>query len=779
MRSISQPGKSKCQCGLASRYLEVALLLSTIWWKPCGSIVPVNKIIMTCPTTQRTFMKDVQHLYRTIDASTNGQASIIAADEMTVKVSLRPTSGYNAHAEFLLTIKCCSTYPKDSPDISFDTPIFHPNIDPSSGPICLSLLYDWRSCYNLLDMVKAVLYVIDHPAFDSPNNDFGIVNDPAQLPTMTARVLAGLPVKGRCFPPNTAWVKWARDNGCLPTGEEELEEAGAAIRTGDEVDLKGGEEIDAPVNASALENKVPFSETIYAPSDGTSDTVPSFAKMRYLFDLEEKITSWGPYDRHCTPFEVESQRVLIWHPSNGRNKDNHTVFYFFEFLGTDHHRNELGEHYNTLFVGTVLREYQSHPESRQTSSSCPCNMFEVKEAVRHTLTEDFCPWSALDGRGINALFSGLYFESNRLRGNVPYFLDEGSGDGSGNQDIERLFNSCHSDHGDVFAVPTELSDTELFESDAQSKMSDLVVNLIPESEVSAMEERDNSANESDKECKEPSSSVSFSNCKDGHMSYPLITDCTDCRSDYNRIRKSINVGLAPVWKWFSRSTRWSIRFAPQQIVDLSMTGIKIPPWRASSGRMMSDICRFCAKNQDITNLVLLDPTALSPLSPLLNLMRYRELPSPRLTGVLWMTPLNALSPFYRVPIPVKEELQESEFDGCEERDGAYPTPICLRFLAVISLAINWMAWLSRMENYAALGMSRFHPALISAPVAACLLQPFSLGCGQAPLMDLWPLWSLRRLLTLSLRLSRLPSAHGHGSHHHLRYLFPFSDLDEI
>nr|CDS22313.1 UBiquitin Conjugating enzyme family member [Echinococcus granulosus] len=758
---------------------------------------------MTCPTTQRTFMKDVQQLYRTIDASTNGQASIIAADEMTVKVSLRPTSGYNAHAEFLLTIKCCSTYPKDSPDISFDTPIFHPNIDPSSGPICLSLLYDWRSCYNLLDLVKAVLYLIDHPAFDSPNNDFGIVNDPAQLPTMTARVLAGLPVKGRCFPPNTAWVKWACDNGCLPTGEEELEEAGAAVRTGDEVDQKGGEEIDAPFNAAAPENKEPFSETIYAPSDGTSDTVPSFAKMRYLLDLEEKITSWGPYDRRCTPFEVESQRVLIWHPSNGRNRDNYTVFYFFEFLGTDHHRNELGEHYNTLFIGSVLREYQSHPELRQTSSSCPwyayteysgsscqsylsyisslnlSNMFEVKEAVRHTLTEDFCPWSALDGRGINALFSSLYFEDNRLRGNVPCFLDEGSGDGSGSQGIGRLFDSCYSDHGDVFAVPTELSDTMLFESDAQSRMSDLVVNLISESEVSGMEEHDNSANESDKECKEPSSSVSFSNCKDSHMSYPLITDCTDCQSDYNRIRKSINVGLAPVWKWFSRSTRWSIRFAPQQIVDLSTAGIQIPPWRASLGRMMSDICHFCAKNHGMKNLVLLDPMALSPLSPLLNLMRYRELPSPRLTGVLWMTPLNALSPFYRVPIPIEEELQESELDGCEGRDGAYPTPTCLRFLAVVALVTNWVAWLSRVESYAALGMSRFHPALISAPVAACLLQPFSLGCGQTPLMDLWPLWSLRRLLTLSLRLSQLRLALGHGSHHHLRYLFPFSDLDEI
>ncbi|CDS36418.1 hypothetical protein EmuJ_000351200 [Echinococcus multilocularis] len=51
---------------------------------------------------------------------------------------------------------------------------------------------------------------------------------------------------------------------------------------------------------------------------------------------------------------------------------------------------------------------------------------------------------------------------------------------------------------------------------------------------------------------------------------------------------------------------------------------------------------------------------------------------------------------------------------------------------------------------------QFHPALISASVATCMLQPFSLGCGQAPLMDLWPLWSLRRRITLFLQ--DVPSA---------------------
>ncbi|KAL5965119.1 hypothetical protein TSMEX_007149 [Taenia solium] len=87
-------------------------------------------------------------------------------------------------------------------------------------------------------------------------------------------------------------------------------------------------------------------------------------------------------------------------------------------------------------------------------------------------------------------------------------------------------------------------------------------------------------------------------------------------------------------------------------------------------------------------------------------------------------------------------------------DGALCSPFllvknpCLRFLAVVGLVANWVAWMSRMESYAALGMSRFHPGLISILVAACVLQPLSLGCGQAPLIDLWPMWLLHRLLNL-------------------------------
>nr|CDS22308.1 expressed conserved protein [Echinococcus granulosus] len=63
----------------------------------------IRLLQMTYPTTQRTFMEKVQQLYRTIDDSTEGQASTIGIDEMTVKVSLLPKSSFNAHIGFTLT----------------------------------------------------------------------------------------------------------------------------------------------------------------------------------------------------------------------------------------------------------------------------------------------------------------------------------------------------------------------------------------------------------------------------------------------------------------------------------------------------------------------------------------------------------------------------------------------------------------------------------------------------------------------------------------------------
>ncbi|KAM3172213.1 hypothetical protein ACTXT7_015008 [Hymenolepis weldensis] len=71
-------------------------------------------------------------------------------------------------------------------------------------------------------IVKATLYLIEHPNCDSPNNSYAATVEPSQLATKTARVLAGLAVHGRRFEPDGPWYEWARADNLLPTEEEEL-----------------------------------------------------------------------------------------------------------------------------------------------------------------------------------------------------------------------------------------------------------------------------------------------------------------------------------------------------------------------------------------------------------------------------------------------------------------------------------------------------------------------------------------------------------------------------
>uniref|UniRef100_A0A5K3FX21 Zf-RVT domain-containing protein n=1 Tax=Mesocestoides corti TaxID=53468 RepID=A0A5K3FX21_MESCO len=77
--------------------------------------------------------------------------------------------------------------------------------------------------------------------------------------------------------------------------------------------------------------------------------------------------------------------------------------------------------------------------------------------------------------------------------------------------------------------------------------------------------------------------------------------------DYFRCVQHVNMKMQPQWQWFFRQTRWPFRFAPQQNVDVSAHENRIPPWRASVGRLLSDVCNFCARNRQMQNLILLDP----------------------------------------------------------------------------------------------------------------------------------------------------------------------------
>uniref|UniRef100_A0A5K3FGU8 UBIQUITIN_CONJUGAT_2 domain-containing protein n=3 Tax=Mesocestoides corti TaxID=53468 RepID=A0A5K3FGU8_MESCO len=785
-------------------------------------------VLNSCPlqmshsATQRSYLKDIQQLYRTIETSTDGQASILCVGEMSVVISLHPKSGYNAHAAFTVNINCPVSYPREGPKVLFISPIFHPNIDNSSGSVCLNFLNEWLSCYNLLDVVKALLYLIEHPNFESTNNTFGYLENTDLLVKKTMRLLAGLPVNGQRFAPNQAWCEWAEAHGCLPIGEEEDDENDGASNVVEDVTQmvgvgdgqESGDEHDVVSDAVASVYKADVKEKRDGDAAVFDENVLSFANIRFSVGSETDSQSSPPYRRKYALVHIEMQRINIWNPTDSPNANTPSVFYFCELVGDRYTQMEFHSLYSTLFTGDVLRCMQSRLESRQTSSLCPWYIFYqhthysnhssstsvfdlsflfTKKFNRPELTDDFCPWSHADGGGIWDILGSLF---KRRRSSAPSTPSQDAVQGF---DMAFLFNTsfevedsdvdkeCGKEEGeDEKDEDNGMETLEVLEREEKKldnlATSDKAASDLEENKPCYVDGNEDGGNGNtgvdDEEMSTydqinlPEDTQTYESSRTYEMEPEVVSGLNDdgwIMNDYMWCVGTLNADMQPQWQWFFRQTRWPFRFAPQQKVDVSVHENRIPPWRASVGRLHLDVYNFCKQNRQMQNLILLNPLALSPLSPLLNLMRHAVEPKAHLTGILWMTPLDALSPLYQVPIP----RQDGNSEGEELKKHPYPRPLYLRFLTLGAFLSNWLAWFSRIETYSSLGISRFPPAAVSDPVAGCVLRPYSLGCGQSPLIDLWPLWLARRLPLLPCHLSLL--CDGRIS----RHMFPFADLDEI
>ncbi|KAK0658930.1 ubiquitin-conjugating enzyme/RWD-like protein, partial [Cercophora samala] len=86
-------------------------------------------------------------------------------------VNGRGLGGGYAEGRWLLKINIPPTYPLSPPEIRFATSIVHSNVKLETGEICLDLLKDaWSPAYSVLECVKAVRMLLDHPGVDSPLN---------------------------------------------------------------------------------------------------------------------------------------------------------------------------------------------------------------------------------------------------------------------------------------------------------------------------------------------------------------------------------------------------------------------------------------------------------------------------------------------------------------------------------------------------------------------------------------------------------------------------------
>lgn len=72
---------------------------------------------------------------------------------------------------WLLRIVIPPTYPQKPPQITFVTPIVHPNVALQTGEICLDLLKTaWSPIHSVLECVRAVRMLLGYPEVDSPLN---------------------------------------------------------------------------------------------------------------------------------------------------------------------------------------------------------------------------------------------------------------------------------------------------------------------------------------------------------------------------------------------------------------------------------------------------------------------------------------------------------------------------------------------------------------------------------------------------------------------------------
>lgn len=79
-------------------------------------------------------------------------------------------TGYEG-GRFGVDVVVHSSYPLTAPHFRFTTPIFHPNVHPKSGEICVDILKNnWSPAWTLQSTCRAILVLLAHPEPDSPLN---------------------------------------------------------------------------------------------------------------------------------------------------------------------------------------------------------------------------------------------------------------------------------------------------------------------------------------------------------------------------------------------------------------------------------------------------------------------------------------------------------------------------------------------------------------------------------------------------------------------------------
>ncbi|KAK6203600.1 ubiquitin-conjugating enzyme/RWD-like protein [Scheffersomyces amazonensis] len=129
---------------------------------------------------ERRLIKELNQYKRNPPSSANHQIKSLApvSDENLFEWSAvisKPTKVDNPYyydGQWTLDIKVPIEYPIAPPTIKFISPICHPNINITTGEICLDILKkdSWSPAWNLQNLLVAILMLLDNPEPDSPLN---------------------------------------------------------------------------------------------------------------------------------------------------------------------------------------------------------------------------------------------------------------------------------------------------------------------------------------------------------------------------------------------------------------------------------------------------------------------------------------------------------------------------------------------------------------------------------------------------------------------------------
>jgi ubiquitin-conjugating enzyme E2 C len=82
-----------------------------------------------------------------------------------------PNDTVYENQKYRLSVEFPNNYPYTAPTVKFLTPCFHPNIDVSTGALCLDILKEkWSALYDVRTILLSIQSLLSEPNNESPLN---------------------------------------------------------------------------------------------------------------------------------------------------------------------------------------------------------------------------------------------------------------------------------------------------------------------------------------------------------------------------------------------------------------------------------------------------------------------------------------------------------------------------------------------------------------------------------------------------------------------------------